>query len=549
MIMNRKLIWFVIGLSIFINGLGVFEPLLRNDDPLLYANIAKHMVLSNDWVRLFSDGSPWLDKPHFPFWVTALSFKVFGINSFAYFLPGFLFHLLGGIYTYRLAKFIYNSDDVAIVALLIYLTSVHLMLSASVDVRAEAYLLGQIVPAVYYWLRYDYQFSFKSLVLASLFTACAMMTKGIFVVVTIFSGLVITWFYRRQYSRIISPKWLLAFVLSLLFILPELICLYLQFDAHPNLVVFGKTNVSGLEWYFWGSQFGRFFNSGPIVNNHGNPFFFVHTFLWAFLPWSLIFIFATYQSIRNFRSSSDISKAKTVFLWASFWPTFIMFSATKFQLDHYTNIIMPFAAVICANYLHEKLQLSSVAKIQFSLSILILILAFGANIYLFHASWLIVGVLLPLCLIIIFLKNHSLSYLERAIIFPSVAINTFFAFALVVNLAICRTYDVGYNLAKFLNQQPSADVYDLDIGWSALEFYSINQHIKVHNASDLPHIGDYYLVLNDKSLNDIGGANLMHYSVLTNFCGNAIDRVIPYYAQPEKLKQHLECFTVLRHNG
>ena len=169
-----------------------------------------------------------------------------------------------------------------------------LMLSASVDVRAEAYLLGQIIPAIYYWLRYDHKFNYKYLVLASVFTACAMMTKGLFVVVTIFSGLVITWFYRKQYSRIISYKWLLAFALSLLFILPELICLYLQFDAHPDLLVFGKTHVSGLEWYFWGSQFGRFFNSGPIVNNHGNPLFFVHTFLWAFLPWSLVFIFALF---------------------------------------------------------------------------------------------------------------------------------------------------------------------------------------------------------------------------------------------------------------
>ena len=550
MIINRKLIWLTIGLAIFINGLGIFEPLLRNDDPLLYANIAKHMVLTNNWIDLFSAGQPWLDKPHFPFWITALSFKIFGINSFAYFLPGFFFHLLGAVYTYRLAKLIYSSDEVALIALLIYVTSIHLLLSASIDVRAEAYLLGQIMPACYYWLRYDYKCDVKSLILASLFTGLAMMTKGIFVVVTIFSGLVITWLYRKQYTRIISRQWLIAYVLSLVFILPELICLYLQFDAHPNAVVFGRTHVSGLEWYFWGSQFGRFFNSGPIVNNHGNPFFFVHTFLWAFLPWSLVFIAATYQSIRHFRTDSTVNKSKTVYLWASFWLTFIMFSATKFQLDHYTNIIMPFAAIICANYLSKILKLSTIAKVQFGLSVLILILAIGANLYLFHFAWLMLYAIIPAVLIIVFFRVKSLSYLERAIVFPSIAISIFFAFALIVNLAICRTYDVGYNLAKFLNKQVAAPVFDLNSGWSALEFYSQNQYTAVHDKAELPKSGDYYLVMKNSALNDNQySLDNSQYTPKTTFCGNTIDRVIPYYATPAKLQEHLECFVVLQHKG
>ena len=144
MLINRKLIWGLILLVIIVNGIGVFEPLLRNDDPVLYANIAKHMAVSGDWIGLFSAGQPWLDKPHFPFWISAFSFKIFGINAFAYFLPGYLFHLLGAYYTYRLAKLLYNAE-VGLIALLIYLSSVHLMLSGSFDVRAEAYLLGQII--------------------------------------------------------------------------------------------------------------------------------------------------------------------------------------------------------------------------------------------------------------------------------------------------------------------------------------------------------------------------------------------------------------------
>ncbi|MDD3267018.1 MAG: glycosyltransferase family 39 protein, partial [Burkholderiales bacterium] len=239
MLINRKLIYGLIIIAFVVECIGIFQPLLRNDDPVLYAIIAKNMVLSNNWIGLFMNGQPWLDKPHFPFWAIAFSFKIFGINSFAYNLPGFLFFILGGIYTYKLAKLLYNKD-VALVSFLIYLTSLHLMMSTTIDLRAEAYMLGQIMPACYYWLRYDNKFSIRYLVLASLFSALAMMTKGPFVVFTIFSGLVITWIYTGQFKKIISGKWLVAYTLTLIFILPELITLYLQFDAHPDLYVFGK---------------------------------------------------------------------------------------------------------------------------------------------------------------------------------------------------------------------------------------------------------------------------------------------------------------------
>lgn len=61
-------------------------------------------------------------------------------------------------------------------------------------------------------------------------------------------------------------------IILLIFISPELICLYIQFDSHPEKIVFGNTHVSGIRFFFWDSQFGRFFNTGPIKGK-GDPFF------------------------------------------------------------------------------------------------------------------------------------------------------------------------------------------------------------------------------------------------------------------------------------
>jgi 4-amino-4-deoxy-L-arabinose transferase-like glycosyltransferase len=39
------------------------------------------MAEHNDFVNLYNN-TDWLDKPHFPFWITATSLKILGVNSF-----------------------------------------------------------------------------------------------------------------------------------------------------------------------------------------------------------------------------------------------------------------------------------------------------------------------------------------------------------------------------------------------------------------------------------------------------------------------------------
>ncbi|MGL6021817.1 MAG: ArnT family glycosyltransferase [Chitinophagaceae bacterium] len=87
--------WFkgLIILSIIPNMLGLFPTLMDQDDNTLYANIAKTIVDKNDWINLYVNGKDWLDKPHFQFWITAIFYKIFGFNQFAYKIF-FLFYFL-----------------------------------------------------------------------------------------------------------------------------------------------------------------------------------------------------------------------------------------------------------------------------------------------------------------------------------------------------------------------------------------------------------------------------------------------------------------------
>lgn len=543
--LNRSWWWLII-LLLLINACGMFSPVLNSNDAYFYAVISKTMISNHDWINLYYASQDWLDKPHLPFWLTALSFKIFGISAFAYVLPGFIFHCVGAIYTYRLGKLLY-SKATGIAAALIYVSSLHLLLS-SMDIRAEAFLLGEIVPACYYYLRYDRVGGIKNLLLASCFTALALMTKGLFVVVTIFSGLVAMWLYSGELRKIIQPKWLLAYALSLLATLPELICLYLQFDLHPEKLVFGQHQVSGISWFFWGSQFGRFFNSGPIVNNHGNPGFFIHTFLWAFLPWSLLFIASLVATCRRFKTQVTTQRAISIYLQSSFWLTFIMFSATKFQLDHYTNIIMPFAAIMVANYVvNQAPKLVLIAKIQQGLTFLILCLSLAISIFFFRASWLIICALIPtLILGYSVFQRSKISVVKWILALPALAVASSFIVLMLVNAFVYRSYDAGYNIAQYLEGKPAATVYNLEVPGliNNLEFHADLPVSETHLP--LPNNYPYYLAVKNDSLSQLESYN---YEKLATFNELEMTKFIPAMLSTNKYQHSLIVIDLVKITG
>lgn len=345
---EKRLYLFLIGLLSLVNTLALFGGVMEPDSAL-YASISKNIILKNDWLNLYVRGLDWLDKPHLTFWLAAASFKIFGINAFAYKLPSFLAGLLGTWYLYKISKDIYN-EKTGLLSALIFLSALHVLIS-TFDVRAEIYITTFTLAAIYHYYK-AHTASLWHIILGSLFAAFAIMIKGIFVLIPVFGGFIIYWLLTKQWQQLLKPKWWIAIILILIFITPELYALYIQFDLHPDKIIFGKTNVSGLKFFFWDSQFGRFFNNGPIKGK-GDISFFLHTTLWAFLPWSVLF----YTAVVNLFSKKNRIDlpAESIFIWTSAAITFLLFSFSKFQLPHYILIILPQFAIVTALYI-QKLE-------------------------------------------------------------------------------------------------------------------------------------------------------------------------------------------------
>ena len=499
----------LIVLTVLINAAAMLSPIINQGDSVVYAALAQHMVLTGNWADLVLSQADWLDKPHFPFWITALFFKMGGVNAFMYALPGFLFHSLGAYFTYRMARLLYNRDT-ALLALLLFVTTFNLMYTAS-DIRAEVYLTGSITGAAYYLLRLDRQFRWKYLVLGALFSAISLMTKGVFTLITICSGMVFLWMYQRRWREFVNGKWYLLIALSFLFTAPELLSLYLQFDAHPEKIMFGRNAVSGIRFFLWDSQFGRFFNFGPIKNVDGTPLYFVHVLLWSFLPWIGVLVAALFRFTWKFKSDAPDDRAATVYLIASFLVTFVLFSATSFQCDYYIVILFPFVIILCARYLQVWLGRAREGRalyaVQVVITLLVVCLVVALAVYV-AIGWLGATVLALLCAMAVLVALTRQQRRPYAVfVYPVVAVNVLYIFLELVTWVTMSQYGVAYNAKRFLAAGAGGPVYiyrmDEIIPWE-LALYSNRPCYAIERKSQLPTSGDYYLLLQDRDATEFG---------------------------------------------
>ncbi len=390
--MNLKLFLAVFSAALLVYATGAFL-LLMEPDATTYALTSMEMYLNGDYLNLRLRGEDWLDKPHFQFWITALSYTVFGINDFAYRFPSLLFFLLGVYYTYLFGKKYYDLATGYLSALLL-MTSLHLIISTS-DVRAELILLGLTMMAFYHAIGYLQQQHWQDFVLACFAMGCLIMTKGIFTVIPIAGAVVLSFLFAGNWKSLLRLDWFLMIALSFFFTLPSIWAYYVQFDLHPEKEIFGQKNVSGVYFFLWDSQFGRFLNTGPY-QGQGELLFFVHTLLWAYAPWALVAYFALYGKLKAILQKKDTYENYTFY---GFLSMFVIFSLSKFQLPHYLNPILPLLSVVVA---HELLAIQKQKYVGIFIGIqnfqvLLLMIALGLLHYFFIEgtfqwdTWLIIG--------------------------------------------------------------------------------------------------------------------------------------------------------------
>src|SRR5215470_15299526 len=105
---SKSVVWILLalGLLLFVPKLGM--PLLDPDEGL-YAEIAREMVTRGDWVIPHINGLPYLEKPPLYFWLTALTFELFGPSEWATRVWSAIAALGTVLLTWRIGRRLYGS--------------------------------------------------------------------------------------------------------------------------------------------------------------------------------------------------------------------------------------------------------------------------------------------------------------------------------------------------------------------------------------------------------------------------------------------------------
>lgn len=436
---------------------GLFVPLMDSDSAH-HACIALRMHLTGDYASLVDHAGDYLDKPHLLFWLAAFSFKVFGVTAFAYKLPAFLFTIFGTYSVYRLGKTLYSNEVGKLAALIV--ASAFAYILANSDVRMDAILTACIAFASWQLAAFIQDKKMINVAGAALGLALGFSTKGH---IAVFVPAVFAFFYilyRKEWKIFINVKWLLMLVLFGIFISPVVYAYYLQYNLHPEKVVRGKDHIDGVSFILFNQSVERF--SGSMGGEAKNDYlFFIHSFLWAFAPWSILGYIALAGRIKNFFKRTEEWGTTAAFLIV-----LLTVSLSSFKLPHYLNIVFPLAAVMTAVFVLGKsgknAWIKRILVIQYILVALLLLAGAMINAWAFPVKpvWIIAGAVLLLAVVFYFIRSTMYNRLQKAVVVP-VAVMAFSFFLLNSNFyPQLLQYQGGQNLARITRGKVDpADAY------------------------------------------------------------------------------------------
>ncbi|MCC6462105.1 MAG: glycosyltransferase family 39 protein [Saprospiraceae bacterium] len=354
--------WLALGLCVvYARGLGLD---VMDVDASQYASISMEMLQNGQWLQVQHRQADYLDKPPLLFWSSAFSFLLFGLHNWSYKLPSLLATAAGVYATWRFCLLYYPART-ARQAGFILAACIGVLLLGN-DVRTDTLLMGMSACTVWQLAAFvhpDTQNKSRHLLAAGFFAGLAMLAKGPIGIIMPAFAVGTHLLLQRNWSGLFQWRWLLALGGTALVLAPMCWGLYQQFDLHPEKIVNGRSGVSGLYFFFWEQSFGRITGEN-VWQNDTSPFFFLHVYLWAFLPWSILLLPALGQRLQGiFQQKFRLPVSEEAYSLGGFVLTFVALSMSRYKLPHYIFITLPWAAVLTARWLaHWETRLAPTSQ-------------------------------------------------------------------------------------------------------------------------------------------------------------------------------------------
>lgn len=462
--LHKRNWWWFIGLLSLVHILGMLFIDIMEIDAAQYASISQEMLQTGDYLQVHHRHADYLDKPPLLFWLTSFSFKLFGASNFSFRLPSFLFLIIGLISTYKLSSLLYDQRTGLLAVLVLYSSQAYFLFSH--DVRTDTILANVVIFAIWQLWLFIQDRKLSGLVLGGVAVGLAMLEKGPVGVMVPVLALGSQILYTRQLKVLWRWEWLLGLVVIMLTISPMVYGLYEQYGAH------------GLEFYFWTQSFGRITGQSSWEDN-STIFYFLHTFLWAFLPWMFIAYYGVGKQLvalvkNKFNGKSPIE----IITLAGFVLTFIAMSLSRYKLPHYVFVVFPLVAIITANTIYQIIDTKKYKN-----------LFIGLQWFIWAALWTAVGLLtfgtfpqvswfIVVIAVVFFISSFYYLAIGKTLVGKVVysALLTMIGVNFVLNTHFyptLLTYQAGSVAGRYLAEMTEKpEVYSFQIVSHGLDYYS-----------------------------------------------------------------------------
>lgn len=303
-----------------------------------YAEMAREMLLNQDWITPRLNDVKYFEKPPLQTWMNALTFYLFGVGEWQARLWTALCGFIGFIFTYQAAKKIFNPHVGYLAALVLgsslywitlgHMNTLDMGLSGMMTVSLCSLLIALSSPIGSNTER-------NYMLLCWIGMALAVLSKGLIGIVLPGAVFFLYSLITRNltiYKRLHWGKGLTIFFLIVL----------------PWFILVAQRNPEFLHFFFVHEHFQRF--TSKIHNREGAWYYFIPLLILGILPWLGILLQTLYANIKlSFsKHTKEFNPQLLLFIWSAF--IFIFFSFSGSKLQSYILPIFPALAILIALY-------------------------------------------------------------------------------------------------------------------------------------------------------------------------------------------------------
>ncbi len=288
---------------------------LWSSDEGRFAEIARAMHVTGDWVVPYFNGLPYLEKPALAPWMTASSFKLLGINSFAARLPGIASALGGLLLAFLFTRRLFGTQAAKYTSLCLLTTVGYVLVGRFAVIDMEMIFL--LSTALFFLMAGVFEQKNHFYLIAGVFMGLTFLTKGL---IGAALPAIIFFIFLALTGRLSEFKKIPVLLLTLIIFLAVSV---------PWVLAILKRQPEFLNVFILEHHFKRF---ATAAFGRKRPFwFFTYILPVVSFPWCLFLPAAIAETWKSTKAQRD----KTLFLILWVAVIFIFFSIPRSKLPYY----------------------------------------------------------------------------------------------------------------------------------------------------------------------------------------------------------------------